>query len=430
MANTTPSGADPAVTRSRSTTASGTPTPATAADATMSAAGGSGSNARTNDGTPASSSNDTPALVPIQEMTSIGDIYMVLLADNPGLPPTVLTALAQAQLESNMKKADGTLQPVAPTAPVRAPAPAPPAVDVKEQDVKTLKTIRNMISELPKLNQINWHSWHQELNDALKYDSKAAAILTGDKGPGKPGYDAEYDEKLVIVLKAGCDRTSSKNIRYLTDGKIWQSGAALYAHLKKELTKNIKQQKAAIMFDLQNVKLYQNDVRRAIQAIQDIKTRADQIGADCSEDRMAGVLLGLTGTHTNFYDCWLGLEKEGEAQEWAPVVGALLRRQTWIENVPFSRDMRPVALRTAVDGQPASDPGPRPERRPLTRQEAYNVGKRDPNKPDQPAACYNCHKTGHISKNCPEPKQESSRIALEQVDGDVKENVTLAINRH
>lgn len=414
---TTPSGADPATTRSRTNTSPGVATSGStqAVAGTTTAASASGSNTNTggSQSTPAQSGSTTPAVTPLSSMTNIGDIYVVLAAQHPDLPPAVITSLAQAQLETNVRRIEGAFAPVVPaTAPGLAPPLQPVVVDTKPNDNKALTTIHKMVKDMPKLSQVNWQTWYNDLQDVLKYDTKASDILVGNKGPGTASYDPDYDQKLVIVVKSGCDRDSSKNIRFLVDGKTWDSGAALLSHLKKELTKNIKQQRAAIMFDLANVKLYQNDVSRAVQAIQDIKTRADQLGAECSEDRMAGVLLSLTGTHSNFYDCWRNLEHDGEAQEWAPVVRSLTRRQAWIENVPYSRDMRPVAMRTSE--HPMSDPLPQTERKPLTRQEAYNIGKRDPKNPDKPAACYNCHKTGHISKNC--PAKEASRIAQELED--------------
>lgn len=335
---------------------------------------------------------------PIEDMDNFADVYEVFAERFPDMEPADLRPMVQAQLEHNAKLR--TLQ-----------------VDALTRDKLALpRDASFQLNSMPKLNRNNFHTWVVDVDSFMEAVPAARNILFGFVVEGDEGYDAAIDARLVGTIRGICDRESTNNVCYIIDSERFTSGATLLQRLEEELTRNDSVIAANILRDLNKVTMYNNDVDAVIREIDALATRGWQVNEVITDKQKVVALDKATGTSAAYWETWSTLElDQGKSADWFTVCNALRARRKRLNDVKFQRGPRGIALaaneqrpepkaptKKTIAASP-SKPGPSP---PLARSQAYWIGKRDPNNPDRPAACWTCGETGHIQRQCPQAESQ------------------------
>jgi hypothetical protein len=356
-----------------------------------------------------------PAILTVEEMTDVWQIYRYYKQEATSTGDNITNAelmeLAKFQFESNKG-----------TAPVPAPTPAPA---VNPSDSIIPRDVSDNLKGMPKLNKENWHAWHKSLQRVLRAMPIALQILDGTIVDTDADYDLALDQRLVGVLENLSEREGSKNILYILNQDDWQTGSQLFEVLEEELTKTDMLSAGAVLTKLGRVKMYNDDVEKVIHQINEIATEGAMVGNHVEDKQKIQAIATATQFSDTYSEAWSTLETIDRETDWRAVCTALLKRQRRQRNTGLHRGPRAAALVSGEKKTEASaEAKPREERAPLTKDEAYLLGKRDPSKPDEPAKCYNCGQPGHIAINCPKPKRErkgpreSAALATDHQDGD------------
>ncbi|CAO1617156.1 unnamed protein product [Parajaminaea phylloscopi] len=264
-------------------------------------------------------------------LTSInyGELIQLYKADFPDSPHAEIMEMAKVQLEINSTREDN----------VRPPSPTPPRRKEFTRDV--LKQFESM----PKLNRENWHSWLNDFTATIEAIDDAYELIFGEAGPGHPSYDESLDHRLKGLLRAVCDRTSTKNVRWILDKKKhWSGGRELFIELRDTLTKQDGIVRGGLYMELSQVQLpADNDIEKVVHQMQEIRTRASLVGADITDSNLVTHITKLTFHHSIYRTIWESLIVQGKADDWEHVKIAMLTKWRFSQLSPFSRQPRPVA---------------------------------------------------------------------------------------
>lgn len=254
------------------------------------------------------------------------------------------------------------------------------------------RALLKAIGNGPKLNSLNWHAWNQHVQISLKRLPVALAILNGDLTDGMPNYCQTTEGLLMNEINGAIEFEGP--VRSLMTKRLgteaWTVGD-LYKHLQRNLTKN----DAIILGNLDdmvaNVRMFGNDVTKLCEDLDGLWARALTVNKDLGEPLKISTLKAQVRTHSVYGPVLKMLRISGKANDYVHVAQTLIAEQVELE-------LRPT-LRTA---------------RVATESQHGNSwrGRRDPNRPNEPARCYRCNERGHIRRDCPNRDTTRSNASL------------------
>lgn len=255
----------------------------------------------------------------------------------------------------------------------------------------------------PKLNMDNWHQWNQAFRMLVETKYSSLKYLNGDIKKGHRRYDKTVDKSLTQVIITGCDVEGIRGVGHIImrgpDDGTWNA-LELYKALETELTIHDKYIKGKIQTDLPTLTIKGTDVKRYIKEVDALVARALAVGTLIGESQKMSLLIGAASKIYSFERTIHSLKVTGNLTTYRSVAEALISDQDDIEARIQCRPTGPQHARAATETQ---------------HSEGYWKGKRDPRFPDRPAVCYNCGKTGHISKMCKSPRSFTKR-AIEMTE--------------
>lgn len=339
---------------------------------------------------------DPSPTISIENMTNLAMLFVAFKELMPDATETTIATLARDQLDRNEKRSR-------------------PMDKIVGSENVIPRDVSKQLDNITKLEFDNFHTWRLDLETALESIPSAHGMIFGDVDADHPDYNKILDIRLAGIIRSICDMDGSKNVRYILDSKTkWSGGRELFASIQFELSKLNKIQAAQCLGDMSRVRLINNDIEKAIFQVRDIKNRGRQLGVDFPPQHMVQTLLNCSGYSNAYKDIWVQLETMGQTTDFDTVAAALLTKWRRLQNEPHHREPRAAALNAKENvkengkenGKNNANSASLPAKpRLLTPEEAYLIGKRDPNNPDEPAKCYNCGRPGHIAINCPERRR-------------------------
>ncbi|PWN20836.1 hypothetical protein BCV69DRAFT_299309 [Microstroma glucosiphilum] len=333
----------------------------------------------------------------INAMSSVLQIYAAFAQQRPNLSHPELMELSKLQFEANEKR-----QSTSVTVQRR--------VNITQEGFEWPKEVRNAIDKLYKLTTKNWNAWIMDFEAIWEGIPQVRDLLFGDIDEDHPEYDYRIDHKLVSVLRHVAEKESTDNILHIINRRKWASGKELFDYMHEMLTKNEAVVASTVLLDLSRVRMTNNEVSKVIREISNITTRAALVGIDISVPQQITQLCTATSYTHVYKDVWHTLESVGSVVDYDAVCAALIRREDRHMNESQARGPRAAALSASAHPKNVTEkPAEARSSRVSTKEEAYLYGRRDPRRPDEPAKCYTCGKTGHIARNCPDAKKEESK---------------------
>lgn len=283
------------------------------------------------------------------------------------------------------------------------------AVSKDKTEIEIPRHIQSGLMAMTKLCSTNWHTWARDFCNQIMPLKGAVELLFNEEEPEDTQYMRELDRQLSSVVYQTLDSTSSRNIRYLMDSrKEWRSGRQLTQYLKSKLQQGDQLTGDMLLVDLNRIRLYGNDLERAIHDIESIVSKARQVDVAISETQMCSVLLAITQRNDPLQSVWSHLRISGKARDWTAVSTEFRAWQLSNPDKVFSRQQRATVLAVSSSNQQQSQQSQQNQQNQQlpegVHSHRYLEGKRNPKNPSAPAVCFLCDLPGHVAKVCPNPK--------------------------
>lgn len=261
------------------------------------------------------------------------------------------------------------------------------------------------LAMIPKLNIENWHVWLVNFKSVLSSNNEVYTHLFEEDGEPYP-YIPELDAELVSTIRTVCDLTGSKNVSHILDRDTSLKGRKLFQTLKTALTKDDDVLIGQLDGALNRIKLVNNDVDALIHNVNEVAHRASLIGAAFTEREKLLTLRRCTEYTQAFGNSWETLESTGRAKDYDHVCNILRKKAHYLKHEPYSRQPRQAALAASASQNRGERRGGDSSQ--VLNREKWLQGKVDPDDPDAPPKCYNCHEVGHIAAVCPRKNNDKA----------------------
>ncbi|KAJ1037837.1 hypothetical protein NDA11_001010 [Ustilago hordei] len=169
----------------------------------------------------------------------------------------------------------------------------------------------------------------------------------------------------------------------------------LYEQIKTNLLKNNDLDQATILRDAGHLRMYNNDVRKLIEDIQNHWAKAGTMGHPLPQLMKIQTLINSARYNASYAMYINTLKCMGNTHDFDWVAAALLKCQEQMQLKPIHQvagsGTASSSIRVAESSQTEDYP------------DSYWNGKAGPN--GEAPKCYNCFDTRHIAKKCPKPCQ-------------------------
>jgi hypothetical protein len=261
-----------------------------------------------------------------------------------------------------------------------------------------LKWVKSALDNAPKLNTKNWYAWNPRFLSALGTWKDAVRHLEGTVKPGDDRFDEVLDDHLETILEGTCEVNGTNSVNFMLtrprDSQPW-TFHGLYEKLKSSLLKLDGLNKATLLREAGNIRMYNSDVRKLVDAIRNHWAKADVMGHPLDQQLKIQTLLTSARYNGSYANCIDILEDTGNADDFDSIAASLFKRNDRLLQRPTHR----IAGPTAPTGSIRMAEGLQAEAYP----DSYWNGRPGPN--GETPKCYNCYQTGHISKKCPKPQR-------------------------
>lgn len=312
----------------------------------------------------------------------ISEAFKRIKDENPDLSDEIILRMAEIHINTNSSSREDS----EPSSSTTRPTEIIPR-DVQEQ-------LKNII----KLDNVNWHSWIIDFRTCIEcIPNIGSSFFKADFNP-----DPAVDKRLVGVIRSVCDRTTSRNIRYLIDTRQDWTSKELFDFLKEKLTDSDRLYRGQVLHELSRTQLINNDVERLVHDINNVVLKGSQVGLTITSNERLQQLRTCTTNSALFGKVWDTMRHTGQHDDYDKVVAALRLEYLEYKSSPYKRESTKAALSTDSRRNGSADPA---------SDSPYWFGRRSKDNPDEPAKCYNCGNTGHISRKCPKPRRSTKRSA-------------------